>query len=112
MIEALWSTEFRDGNNQMFGSGIVVFENGKILGGDSGFTFVGNYSIKDGVGYASIRVRCYSNTINMQSISGLDDYVLDAVGKIDHNHMVFTGTSKSVPGFTMNIDMTRRAELP
>ena len=47
MIEALWSTEFRDGNNQMFGSGIVVFENGKVLGGDRGFTFVGNYSIKD-----------------------------------------------------------------
>lgn len=112
MIEALWSTEFRDGNNQMFGSGIVVFENGKVLGGDSGFTFVGDYSIKYGVGYASIRVKRYSNTINMQSISGLDDYVLDAVGKIDRNHMVFTGTSKSAPGFTINIDMVRRAELP
>lgn len=112
MIEALWSAEFKDANDLMSGSGIVIFENGKVLGGDSGFTFVGNYEIKDGIGYASIRVRRYSNTINMQSISGLDDYTLDAVGKIDRNHMIFTGTSKSVPGFTLNIDMVRRAELP
>ena len=112
MIEALWSAEFRDSNNQMFGSGIVVFENGKVLGGDSAFTFVGNYFIKDGIGHATIRVKRYSNTINMQSISGLDDYVLDAIGAIDREHMIFNGTSKSAPGFTLNIDMVRRAELP
>ena len=112
MIEALWSAEFIDPNNQMFGSGIVVFENGKVLGGDSAFTLVGSYFIKDGIGHATIRVKRYSNTINMQSISGLDDYVLDATGKIDRDHMIFSGTSKSIPEFKLKIDMVRRAELP
>ena len=84
MIEALWSAEFKIPNGSNFVSGIAVFENGKVLGGDSSFTWIGNYDIK----------------------------VLDVVGNINAERMELSGTSKQIPGFQLNIELIRRAELP
>ena len=112
MIEALWSAEFKIPNGSNFGSGIAVFENGKVLGGDSSFTWIGNYDIKDGVISGPLRIKRYSHSIQLPSISGLDDYVLDVVGNINAERMELSGTSKQIPGFQLNIELIRRAELP
>lgn len=37
MIEALWSVEFVAANGN-YGGGVVIFESGRIFGGDSSFT--------------------------------------------------------------------------
>lgn len=42
MIEALWSVEFMS-NLQGAGAGVAVFETGRVLGGDAGYTYVGKY---------------------------------------------------------------------
>ncbi|QOY51398.1 GrlR family regulatory protein [Candidatus Sulfurimonas baltica] len=42
MIEGLWLVEFQ--NVQNAGSGVVVFETGRIFGGDSAYYYLGEYS--------------------------------------------------------------------
>jgi hypothetical protein len=40
-LEALWAVTF--GARQDYGSGVVVFETGRIFGGDTSFYFIGRY---------------------------------------------------------------------
>src|SRR5271154_4920650 len=44
MLEGLWIVHFHGPAGS--GSGVVVFTNGKILGGDSGFAFFGPCEVK------------------------------------------------------------------
>ena len=43
-VEALWSVSFQS-NFGMRGDGIVVFESGRVLGGDSVMIYTGHYRI-------------------------------------------------------------------
>ena len=112
MVEALWSAEFRLPNGSNFGAGIVVLETGRLLGGDSSFTYIGEYSIKDGQVSGFIRARKFSHSINLPSISGLDDSVIEISGMVGNQTMTLTGKIKALPGFTLEVSLTRRAELP
>lgn len=56
---SLWAIEFEapgivTGKRQ--GAGVIVFENGHIFGGDSGYYFKGDYSIKDGLMEGSVQI--------------------------------------------------------
>lgn len=42
MLEGLWTAEFGT-NTGMFGGGVAVFKDGKILGGDATHYYVGEY---------------------------------------------------------------------
>ena len=112
MVEALWSAEFRLPNGSNFGAGIVVLETGRILGGDSSFTYIGEYSIKDGQVSGFIRSQKFSHSINLPSISGLDDSVIKISGMAGEKKMTLIGKIDVLPGFILEIDLTRRAELP
>lgn len=112
MIDALWAIEFKLPDNSDFGSGVAVIETGKVLGGDSSFSYIGSVSVKDGIASARIHCKKYSNKIRLSSISGVDDYMLDATGPIDPSKMRLIGTSPSIPNFKLIIEMTRIAELP
>ena len=46
-LEGLWSVEFGVPSAGTYGAGIVVFFNGNIYGGDTGYYYVGNYEFKD-----------------------------------------------------------------
>ncbi len=45
MIEGLWAVQYVgiQGN----GGGVVVFIDGKVLGGDTGYTYVGTYTVRN-----------------------------------------------------------------
>ncbi len=43
-LEGLWTIQFRH-SLKNFGTGVVVLTKGKILGGDAGFWYSGDYSI-------------------------------------------------------------------
>lgn len=42
MLEALWSVEFQSSFG-LQGNGVVVFETGRVFGGDSTMIYVGNF---------------------------------------------------------------------
>jgi hypothetical protein len=45
MLEGLWFVKFETTTDA--GCGVMVLLNGKILGGDSGFTYIGSYNDSD-----------------------------------------------------------------
>lgn len=110
MIEAMWSAKF-DANKQIVGTGVVVISNGKIMGGDSGFTYIGDCSVSGGVVTARLRVKQYSSVPGMVSIAGLNDYWLTLTGQKGHDSMVLKGQPDSIPAITITVELSRLAEL-
>jgi hypothetical protein len=47
MLEALWSVGFITGQG-LHGAGVVIFETGRVFGGDSYFYWVGSYRVGAG----------------------------------------------------------------
>ena len=91
MIEALWSIEFQS-NLGLLGSGVAVFETGRVLGGDSAFMYAGSYEISNGIINSKIKVTKYSDTSNMQSVMGqLNVFNLNLSGNVDASSIVLTG---------------------
>ncbi len=111
MIEALWSVEFKS-NNNFVGSGIVIFETGRVLGGDSMMTYIGSYDVANGVVSATISVKQYSNTSNMASVVGLNQFTLAVKGTIARQSMTLSGYVVEDNSKTIVINAQRQAELP
>jgi hypothetical protein len=57
-IEALWSVHFATQGGA--GGGVVIFETGKLFGGDSQYYWVGNYTEQNGQLVADLDVTHYS----------------------------------------------------
>ena len=111
MLEALWSVDFQS-NSQMWGTGVAVFETGRVLGGDSAMVYIGEFSVDpNGTVHAEIKVSRYS-TVPMPSVVGMENFTLSVKGKADRKEMKLTGVVKEDPSRTITIHAVRRAELP
>lgn len=116
-IEALWSVTFVSTSGQLLnaGNGVVVLETGRVLGGDSAFTYIGSYTFNPKTEQidAEIRVRKYGQT-DMQSVFGpMSDFhlVLSSTANT-HNAIRFEGHVKEQPSLKIVIAAQRQAELP
>jgi len=113
MIEALWSVEFET-NLNMVGNGVVVFENGRMFGGDSAMIYIGSYDIAhDSVIHCKIKVDKFADyTVEMASSLGLDSFNLEVAGKIDPKKMDLIGHVVEDPSRKITIHAIHRAYLP
>ena len=110
MLEALWSVEFVS-NTGVFGAGVVVFETGRLFGGDSQYYYVGNYQVKDSKVSATISVNHYSGAPN--SVFGARErFSIVVSGDIEDRVMEIYGHLEEEPEMEIAIRLTRRAELP
>ena len=110
MIEAMYGIEFISNQNDG-GYGIVIFETGRVLGGDSSFVFVGDYEVENG--RLNARVKCTNDRKILRSIFGdYDEFNLVLEGQPNHGEMVLGGHMVENPEMKIFIKLTRRAELP
>lgn len=110
MIEALWSVEFVS-NMNFLGAGVVVFETGRVFGGDSQYYYIGDYQIKNGMLEGSIEVTHYSG--EPWSIFGiLTNFRLNISGQPNKKTFDLRGYLVEDPTKKIQIRLTRRAELP
>ena len=119
MIEALWSVDFVSNVTKPgfgnFGNGIVVLETGRVLGGDTQFTYIGSYSVPAGGGVvtAEIEVRKYNTLPGMSSVFGeLALFHLKLSGAVGEKTMTMSGHMIENPALTLTVKFHRRAELP
>lgn len=115
MLEALWSVEFFNPNGGIStGAGMVVLETGRILGGDSMYYYVGDYSVDGKKVTAKVRVTHY-NWLPLSIFGNLTEFFLDLSGEIDQNSpksFFLHGNISGQPNNQIVIKFTRRAELP
>lgn len=111
MIEALWSVVFQS-NSNILGTGVAVFETGRVFGGDSMMIYTGSYEIKDGKVSANLSVRAYAQPQNMVSAVGLNQFNLRVTGNVGRDKLILTGQVVEDPTKILVIEATRQAELP
>lgn len=119
MIEGLWVIKFLTPNDPEMdlNGGVVVIETGRILGGDSGYFYVGEIEpAQNGVWNASVRVNRHDPEIT--SIFGDADSI-DLIGTLRRNGndanarpLIHVEMHPSDPSQTMNALMIRVADLP
>jgi len=92
------------------GGGVAVVDNGKILGGEMGYTYIG--SLRKDRGHLVVRMRVSKYVTGIQSILGLDHFEMELTGPPDRNQIRLDGFIVATPQKDISIDMVRRAELP
>ena len=111
MLEALWSVKFTSSFG-IEGNGIVVFETGRIFGGDSSMIYIGDYEVKDEEISGEINVQKYADVSGMFSAVGLNNFTLKITGKLGAETMILSGYVIEDAKRTIEIHATRRADLP
>jgi hypothetical protein len=112
MLEAMYGVEFASNSNDG-GYGVVVFETGRVLGGDSSFVFVGSYELEGGLVKANIK--CTNDRDILPSIFGdikEFDLVLEGTPDPEHKEFILQGFMVENPSMKIDVKLTRRAELP
>jgi hypothetical protein len=112
MIEALYGLQFKS-NQHDFGYGVAVLETNKVLGGDSSFVFIGNYKLENGM--LNAEIKCTNDRRLLQSIFGdIDSFNLKVCGNTDNEckNFILKGYMVENPSMEIEIEVTRRAELP
>jgi len=108
-LEALWSVRFSS-NMGIHGGGVVVIENGKILGGETGYTYIGSMRANRERVIAKVRVSKYM--AEAPSIFGMDHFEMELTGRPDESQIRFDGFIVGSPQHDISIDLVRRVELP
>ncbi len=107
MVEGLWTVQFQ--GPQGDGGGVVVFTNGKVLGGDSGFTYVGTYE-GDPVLKARVAVRNFLPGVpNVLGVPG--DFELHISCNVQGDAMTGTAMLAGQPQRSLAIRLTKKASF-
>ncbi len=111
MLEALWSVQFAtpDGNA---GGGVVIFETGRILGGDTSFYYVGTYEDVKEDGILNARIRVRRHWPGLPSMFGLEDFELTLTGKVQPDNFGLVGSLVTDPSQKMAVQLNHVADLP
>jgi TPP-dependent pyruvate/acetoin dehydrogenase alpha subunit len=110
-MEGFWTVEFRSGNVGV-GSGVAVFLNGKVFGGDGAYTYQGTYTHNGGRVTATIQVAAFLQ--NAPNVFGIPNRAFEiqlngaetAPGNINAQ-----GQITGLPQFRIEMRLTKRANL-
>jgi T3SS negative regulator,GrlR len=108
MIEGLWIVQYV--GLQGSGGGAIVLINGKVLGGDTGYLYIGTYAVEENTFSARVKVTNFLPDIpNVLGIQG--DFELDF--QVPISLPVMQGAMGLVgrPGAGIAVKMTKAAEL-
>jgi hypothetical protein len=108
MIEGLWIVQYE--GTQGEGAGVAVFVQGRVLGGDFGYTYEGNYNVQDCWIAASIHVANFLP--NIPSVLGhVGDFNLEFQAQIKDRVIQGTMAIVGQPGTSIAVKLTKKAAL-
>jgi hypothetical protein len=108
MVDGFWILQIPrpDGAS----GGVVVFVNGKMFGGDSGFSWVGTYEQYDGI--VKGRVTVHNFDPQFQSLLGIQgDYELHFSAVLEDGVITGTALVANQPQKSLGIRLIKRANL-
>jgi hypothetical protein len=112
MIEALWSVTFSTPQG-VAGSGVVVFETGRIFGGDSFYYYVGDYTASNDDVHGKVDIIHYSGPL-VNVFGPVNRVTLQFVGRVaaDSMQAQAVGVDPTNPTRQLNMAFKRLAALP
>lgn len=110
MVEGLWVVQYV--GTQGSDGGVVVLTQGKVLGGDNGFTYIGTYQASDAGVKARVRIHQFNPQVpNILSLPG--DYTLEIDLRWEgKNVLQGQGVVADEHSLGMAIKLTKHAALP
>lgn len=108
MVDGFWILQIK--TPQYTSGGVCVFINGKIFGGDNGFTWVGTYAGDDRLIKARLHVHNFDPAI--QSVLGIPgDYEMHFSGSVQGDTITGTAMLANQPQHSLGVQLTKRANL-
>lgn len=111
-VEGMWTVWFRGVVGE--GCGVLVLETERVFGGDSGWYYLGSYSIRDNQFKARVRVTHYGAWIDAVSGHGPADSPFDLTisgDRIDSRTIAAQGTTEDGSA-VLDFQLRKIAELP
>lgn len=108
MIEGLWIVQYEglQGN----GGGVAVFINGKVLGGDTGYTYEGTYAVQNNTVRARVHVSNFlPDVANVLGVVG--DFDLEIQAPLTGNRIQGAMGLVGRPGMSIAVRLTKKANL-
>jgi hypothetical protein len=101
MLSGIYSVDFQS-NLRILGSGIAVFDSGKINGGDISHLYKGTYNLDQKVLSVEIFVSQYRD-IQESVFGSLDNFTLKLTGNTSDDSFNITGSVTEQPQFTISV---------
>lgn len=108
-MDGFWTAEFGSSAG-VFGGGVAVFQNGKIMGGDGGYFYLGEYTLSGSSFNATIEVQPFIK--NYQSVFKTMDQklTLDLAGSLQGtDEAIAQGQPRGMPQLNFGVKLTKRA---
>ncbi|MBU4388723.1 MAG: hypothetical protein KKB23_04205 [Proteobacteria bacterium] len=109
MFDGLWTVEFISTINQ-YGSGVLIVNGDKLLGGDDGYYYSGTWTIRGNTIEATIAVLKH-NPNSISVFGNIDHFQLNLIGEIDEYQFNATGTIVNNPQAQIKVVGTKREDL-
>ena len=90
------------------GTGVVVLNDGKLIGGDTVIAYTGSYVEEGDTFTASVKTE--RHTQGQPPVFGFDETDLTLTGKSTRTTASCTGTAKQAPGLTFEATLVRMAD--
>jgi hypothetical protein len=88
------------------GYGVVVLNNGEVLGGDAGMYYSGRYTIAGDKFTAQISTERHTVISGVTSVFGRDNVSVQLAGDISGDSVKMSGTSPQAPGINFQATLT------
>ena len=108
-LEQLWSVEFVSELSSE-GGGVIVIENGKILGGDNNYFYIGSYDLKNNKFNATIDVKHYHGKCN-PIFGELEEFILKLSGNSNEEEMLLVGNILEDPSRELHVCLKYHTEV-
>ena len=108
MVDGFWILQVQ--RPDFVSGGVALFLNGKVFGGDNGFTWIGTYEIRDRLIKARLLVHNFEPAV--ESVFGIKgDYELHFSGTVHGDAVTGTAVLANQPQKSLGIKLTKRANL-
>ena len=108
-IDGLWTVEFGSSAGS-FGGGVALFRDGTVLGGDSLYYYIGDYSLQAGTLKATLRISPFIEGAESVFKTVGQDLTLDLLGSLtSERSAVAQGQLREKPELKFGAKLTKRA---
>jgi len=109
MVDGLWTVEFSS-TLDLFGSGVLVLCNKRILGGDAGYYYSGEYDVKNNTIHGKVDVIRFDEK-SISVVGDLDQFCLTFTGELSDDEFSGVAQVSNKPGLTINMWCRRKESL-
>ena len=108
-MEGLWTAEFGSSAGR-FGGGVAVFRDGKILGGDATYYYVGDYKLDGSTLQVTLKVSPFIEGAESVFKTSSRELILNLTGSVTKDGLVIAqGRPEGMPELNFGVKLTRRA---